>query len=142
MRPEYAAEITEPFRLWSAGNDEWARSRATREPIDWWIDHPRLTFARWQKMRRDAVRIAYEEAASLTETGSWEVPAAWAAETTEEATDGHDAAVDGPPPRQFDMDAEDQPLTLFDLGETDNSMAERKPDACGTPDLFDLLEEE
>ena len=87
VRPEYAAEITEPFRLWSAGNDEWAQSRATRELIDWWIDHPRLTFARWQKMRRDAVRIAGEEAASLTETGSWEVPAAWAAETTEVASD-------------------------------------------------------
>ena len=58
VRPEYAAEITEPFRLWSAGNDEWAQSRATRELLDWWIDHPRLTFARWQKMRRDAVRIA------------------------------------------------------------------------------------
>ena len=100
VRPEYAAEITEPFRLWSAGNDEWAQSRATRELLDWWIDHPRLTFARWQKMRRDAVRIAGEEAASLTETGSWEVPAAWAAETTEVASDGHDsdrAEVDGPP---------------------------------------------
>ncbi len=100
VRPEYAAKITEPFRLWSAGNDEWAQSRATRELLDWWIDHPRLTFARWQKMRRDAVRIAGEEAASLTETGNWEVPAAWAAETTEVTTDGHDperAEVDGPP---------------------------------------------
>ena len=43
--------------------------------------------------------------------------------------------------RRQDMDA-GAPLTLFDLDETDNSTRERKPDACGTPDLFSLAEEE
>ena len=33
----------------------------------------------------------------------------------------------------FDASA---PLTLFDLTATDNSMSPRKPDRCGTPDLF------
>ena len=33
-------------------------------------------------------------------------------------------------PRQFDTSAKDQPLTLFGV-----------PDAAGTPDLFDLLDE-
>jgi hypothetical protein len=28
------------------------------------------------------------------------------------------------------------PLTLFDMSATDNSMQLRKPDKCGTPDLF------
>ena len=94
VRPEYAAEITEPFRLWSAGNDEWAQSRATRELNDWWLDHPRLTFARWQKLRAEATRIAREEAAETTE---WQVPAAWAdgSDTTEVASDGNRAEVDG-----------------------------------------------
>ena len=70
VRPEYAAEITEPFRLWSAGNDEWAQSRATRELSDWWLDHPRLTFARWQKLRAEATRIAREEAAETRQLAS------------------------------------------------------------------------
>ena len=37
--------------------------------------------------------------------------------------------------RRQDMDASAE-LTLFDLDETDNSMHEREPDKCGTPDLF------
>ena len=28
------------------------------------------------------------------------------------------------------------PLTLFDMSDIDNSMRLRKPDKCGTPDLF------
>lgn len=39
--------------------------------------------------------------------------------------------------RRQDIDA-NAPLTLFDLDATDNSMRERKPDACGTPDLFSM----
>lgn len=39
-----------------------------------------------------------------------------------------------------DFDAR-APLTLFGLDETDNSMAVRKPDKYGTPDLFSTGEE-
>ena len=92
VRPEYAGDIEEPFRLWSGGNDEWAHARACDELRDWWLKHPRLTFDRWMKRRAQASRIAREEAA---ETTDWQVPAEW-----EAATDGHDserAEVDGPP---------------------------------------------
>lgn len=45
-----------------------------------------------------------------------------------------------PPALWSDMSAADfdasAPLTLFDLTATDNSMHLRKPDRCGTPDLF------
>ena len=37
--------------------------------------------------------------------------------------------------RKSDFDAS-APLMLFDLDATDNSGQLRKPDACGTPDLF------
>jgi hypothetical protein len=37
--------------------------------------------------------------------------------------------------RRSDLDAS-APLTLFDMDAVDNSMNVRKPDRCGTPDLF------
>ena len=39
--------------------------------------------------------------------------------------------------RRQDFD-ESEPLTLFDLTEADGSNLPRKPDKCGTPDLFSL----